>query len=58
MSVIDLMFTMPELGALDLWVIDKELATLPDHELIVFDTANLDVTIGSLSTSQEVTRWE
>lgn len=55
--IIELPFTTPELGALESWVINEELATSSDHELIVFDTANLYETIGSMGTSQEVTEW-
>lgn len=55
--IIDLTFTMPELGPLDSWIIDKRLTVLSDHELIVFDMDNLDETIDSMRTIQEVTGW-
>lgn len=44
-SIFDLTFTTLEIGALDTWIIDKELSTLSDHEEIVCDLANLDKTV-------------
>lgn len=42
---------------LDSWIIDEELVTPFDLELIVFNIANLDEKAGSMKTSQEVTGW-
>lgn len=56
-SIINLMLTTPEVGKLDTWIIDEELSTPTDHEVIVSDLANLDETIGGMGTSQKVTGW-
>lgn len=56
-SIIDLTLSIPELGALDSWIIDEELATLSHYELIVFDITNLDETVGSMGTTQEAISW-
>lgn len=53
-SIIDLTFSTPELGALDSCVFHEKLATSSDHVRIVFDTANLNETIGNMDTSQKV----
>lgn len=54
-SIIDLTFTTAEIGALDTWVIVRELATSLDHGVIVYDLVNVDNTVGGMGTSQEVT---
>lgn len=55
--ITDLTFTTPELWALDSWIINEELTTSMDHVLIVLDMANLDETVDSMRTSQEITEW-
>lgn len=57
-STIDLTFTTSEIGAMDPWIIDEELSTPSEYEVIVFDTASLDETIEGMRTSQEVTGWK
>lgn len=56
-SIIDFTFFTPELGALESWIIDEELVTPFDHELIIFNMTNMDETVDRMSTSQEVTGW-
>lgn len=41
-------------GRLDICIIDEKLATLSDDQLIIFDMANLNETIGSMRTSQDI----
>lgn len=56
--ILNLTFTNPENGALDMLVIDDELATVSDHHVLVHDVANTEGEAGSMSTSEEVTGWE
>lgn len=42
---------------MDTWIIDGELFTLSDNEVILFNLANLDETVGGMRTSQKVTSW-
>lgn len=55
-SIIDLTFTTPEVGALNMWVNDKGLMTLCNHEVIQCDLADSEGEIGSMGTSHEVIR--
>jgi hypothetical protein len=41
-SIIDLMFTIIELGPLDLWAIDEDNLTLFDHVLILLEWADIN----------------
>lgn len=54
-SIMDLTFTTQEIGALDTWIIDRELSTPSNYEVIVCELTNLDETVGGMRTSQEVT---
>lgn len=56
-SIIDLTSTTPDVGSLLSWMIDPEHATPPDHELIIFDIDSLNIKIGSLGSSTEITGW-
>lgn len=42
---------LPEIGALDTWVIDDELSTLSDHEVIIIDNADPDGSVESIGIS-------
>lgn len=53
-SIINLTFNNPEIGALNDWIINEELSTPSDHEVIVHDLANLNETVGGMRTSQDV----
>lgn len=57
MSIIDLNITTSELEILDFSMIDKELATLTNNKLIAFDIGNLDKTVSSIRTIQDITEW-
>lgn len=50
-SIIDLTFNTAEFGTLDSWIIDEDLTTPSDHEMVVFDLANLEDTLVSMGTS-------
>lgn len=53
-SVINLKFTTQEIGTLDSWIIDRELSTPSDHEVIRCDLANQYETVRGMETSQKV----
>lgn len=57
-SIIDLTFTTPDIDMLDTLVIDSELTTPSDHEVLVCDQADQEGEAGSMTTSQEFMRWE
>lgn len=56
-SIIYVTFTTLTLVVLDFCTIDEELTTLSDHELIVFNIANLYKAEGIMRMSREVTGW-
>lgn len=43
--IFDLTFTTLEVGALDAWIIDKELFMPSDHKVMVYDIAGQDDTV-------------
>lgn len=51
-SIIDIIFTTSKICALDIWVIDEELAILSDYKMIGFHQTNLDKMVRSMETSQ------
>lgn len=55
MSLNHLKFTFPKIDTLESWIIDEELITLSNHEMIVFDPTNLDDIVGRMTTSYAVT---
>lgn len=55
-SIIALIFSTPEIGALDRGVLDSELTTLSDNEVLVCDSANPEGKVDSMGISQEITR--
>lgn len=54
-SIIDLIYMTPDIGALDTWVIEDELATPPDKVVIEYNLANLEGKAGGMGNSEEVT---
>lgn len=54
-SIIDLTFTTPDIRALDALVIDYDMSTLSDHDLVVCDLTNRDEMVGRMGTSQKMT---
>jgi endonuclease/exonuclease/phosphatase family metal-dependent hydrolase len=55
-SIIDLAISTPELGLLDSWLVDNELPTGSDHELILMEWKDLERR--SLQTSKQITGWQ
>lgn len=53
MSIIDLTFTTPNIAVLDTCVIEKELSTPLDYEVVVCDWVSVDETVDGMGTSQE-----
>lgn len=51
-SIIDQTVTTPESGVSGSWILDGELSTLLDHEVIVCDLMNLDEIVVGIGTSQ------
>lgn len=51
-SIIYLTFNIREIRAPDTWMIDEELSTPSDDEVIVYDTAGLDEAVRRMGTSQ------
>lgn len=56
-SIIDLTMSTPDLGYLPAWTIDPEYATPSDHELITFDSENLNNQAKQTQTYSEITGW-
>lgn len=57
-SNIDLIFTLPDVGVLYMWVVDDELIRPSDNEVIVCDPAHLVEETSSMGTSKEFTeKW-
>lgn len=54
-SIIDLLFPISDIGALNACVINKELSTPSDNEVVVCHLKSLDEIVGGMETSQEVT---
>jgi len=55
-TIIDLTFTTLELGPLESWAIERDNPTPSDHELIVLEWADLD--ISSRANRGEITGWD
>jgi hypothetical protein len=55
-SIIDLTFTITDIGLLDLWAIEEENPTLLNHELIVFSWDDLRQNRLD-KRSKEITGW-
>lgn len=51
------MFTIREISALEPLIIDGELRTQSDRDVIVCDLANMNETVGVIGTSQKITGW-
>ena len=56
-SIIDLTFTTIQIGLLDSWLIEEDLSTPSDHELIVFSWLDLNLN-QSENRNQEITGWD
>lgn len=56
-SIIDLIFTTPDIGALNMLVINNKLTTLSAHEFIVYQLADPGGEAKSMGNSQKVIRW-
>lgn len=56
-SIMDLNFTTPDIGALNIWVIDDKPTTTSEYVVIVYDLADSEEEAESMSASQEVTVW-
>ena len=56
-SIIDLIFTTIQIGLLDSWLIEEDLSTPSDHELIVFSWLDLNLN-QSENRNQEITGWD
>lgn len=54
-SIIDLTCMIPDIGALDTWVINDVLETPSNHKVIVADLADPERKADSIGTSQEIT---
>lgn len=50
-SIIDLTFTTTEIRVLDTWIIDDELSTPSDYEVMVCYLANVDETVERMRIS-------
>lgn len=56
-SIIDLTFTTPNIRTLNACVIDEELSTPSNHEVVVCDLTQPVETVGGMVTSKEVKSW-
>lgn len=54
-SIIHLIFTIADIGPLDISVINEVLTTMSNYEVIVCHLADHEGEAGSMCTSQEVT---
>lgn len=50
-SIIDRISTTLELGTMDTWIIDEELSTTSENEVVVFVLANMGDIVGGMRTS-------